>query len=231
MSVRIGITDYFDAGLDQSWLQYMNQVAGAILITKAPHQLLEVQIPANTVIHCTITGWGGSRMEPGVQPMWLEIMAYAKLIELFGPERVVLRVDPIFPTEMGFKPAAEVLCHARGRVRISFLDGYAHARQRIKATYGTDLPWQGFHAPLAKRQALLERCTQILGFQPEICGEPGLPCTGCISERDIAAMGLSCKLSGKCGQRKDCHCAGEKWEFLGARKRCSNRCLYCFWRD
>lgn len=227
--MKIGITDYMDAGLDQSWRQHMDKVAGAILITKAPHLLEEV--PPNTIIHCTITGWGGSRMEPGVQPAWVEIIAYARLVDLYGPERVVLRVDPIFPTEIGFQPAAKVLKHARGRVRISFLDGYAHARKRIQAAYGADLPWQGFHAPLAKRQTLLERCTKILGFQPEVCAEPGLPCTGCISARDLTAMGLSCKLSGKCAQRADCHCAGEKWEFPGARKRCLGQCLYCFWRD
>lgn len=231
-AMKIGITDYMDAGLDQSWRSHMDKVAGAILITKAPQLLGEV--PANTVVHCTITGWGGTKMEPGIAGPEVTLPAYHRLVRTLGRERTVLRVDPIIPTGKGFEVAAPILKFAKvtgSRVRISFLDGYAHARRRIQAAYGADLPWQGLHAPLVQRQALLKRIRGEIGLDPEVCGEPGLICTGCISARDVAALGLACKLSGKCGQRKDCRCAAEKWEFPGPRKRCAGQCLYCFWRD
>ncbi len=227
--MKIGITDYADAALDQTWRQHLDRVAGVILITKAPHLLGE--IPERSVVHCTITGWGNTRMERGVVEPYEALAAYDRLIEQYGPERIVLRVDPIFPSGAGFQIARKVLCHAKGRVRISFLDAYRHTRERIRKAYGTEVPWDGLHAPLELRKELLERIRSEVGIEPEICAEPGLPCTGCISERDMLAMGLACKLSGKCRQRTDCHCAAEKYEMPGAKKRCFQKCCYCFWRD
>lgn len=228
-----GITEYGDAGLDQSWRERMHEVHGAIIITKAPHLLLQQEMPSNTIIHCTITGMAGSLLEPNTAPLDVTIAAYTSLVTLYGYNRVVLRVDPIIPTERGFQTAMQVLQHAKGRVRISFMDAYNHVRVRIQAATGRDLPWKGFHAPLDARKLLAQRIldeTHIASL--EICGEPGMDCTGCISDLDLKVLGMDCKLTGICRQRSTCACkVDKKIQLIGGRKRCANLCAYCFWKD
>jgi hypothetical protein len=105
------------------------------------------------------------------------------------------------------------------------MDYYAHVRARFmeKGIQYT----QGHHAPLAVRKALWEE----LG-KPELCGEPGLPCTGCVSIRDVCAMNLEGELGNVLGmQRKDCRCAAEKTELLKQRGQCAHGCVYCYWRS
>lgn len=237
--MRIGITERGDGGLDQSWRVKLHkkEVDGAIVITKAPH-LIE-SIPDNVVLHCTITGFGGFWPEPNVINPGTAIEAYYKLINKYGGERVVLRIDPIIPY-WGWESVAIAIKEkfARGRVRISFLDLYNHVKQKLKDNWAIkdsspdmwdfmhkDAP---LHAPLTKRFSIWESMGK-----PEVCGEPNMECTGCVSERDVIAMGLNpLNLSGGKGkQRSACKCIAEKTELLTNKKRCLHGCLYCYWQD
>jgi len=226
--IKIGITERGDAALDQSWRKA--NMLGMILITKAPHKI--GVLPDNAILHCTITGYGGTIIEPGVAPALVTLEAYKNLVNTYGSERIVLRVDPIIPTLKGIQTAKEIISHQQGRVRISFLDAYSHVRERFEKL-GLQLPWTGIHAPLEIRQQAVERIKQEVLFRDdlEICGEPGLDCTGCISQRDMQALGLICKLSGKCTQRTSCACVAEKTELLSNPHRCAHNCLYCYWKD
>lgn len=223
--MKIGITERGDAGLDLSWLKA--KVDGVVAITKAPQNLVEISLPDNVVVHCTITGLGATPIEPNVASTAITLPAYYELVEKYGSERVVLRVDPILPIEPWVHNAIDVIECARGRVRISFIDAYRHTRSRL-ATVGVSLPWTGLHADLSVRIKLWE----IFG-RPEVCAEPGMvECTGCISPRDVAAMGLDVsRLSGHtCSQRQLCRCVAEKTEVLTQRGRCPHGCLYCYWK-
>ncbi len=86
-----------------------------------------------------------------------------------------------------------------------------------------------FHFPLETRQSALQ-------FFPgaEVCAGPDLPCSGCVSTRDIRAMGLEGDLAESPHKQQPlCRYAGGKVEPLrkGSVKpdRCLHGCLYCFW--
>jgi hypothetical protein len=226
----IGITERGDPSLDLGWMPWVQEGKPAILITKNPGKLLAIFLknPAeskqyNIIIHATITGMGGSLIEPNVPPRQESLIAYKKLIDFFVPERVVLRIDPIIPTESGIELAKHVIVEKDDtRVRISFIDLYPHVQKRFK-DLGIILPWNTFHAPLDVRKTVWEE----LG-SPEICGEPGFECTGCVSELDCRILNVD-PLDFNKGQRKYCACLANKKELLTQKKRCPNLCTYCYW--
>lgn len=230
--MRIGITERGDAAFSRSiWLEALSsgRVDGAILITKNPTLLLPLALPLNTIVHCTITGYGSTALEPNVPPSTETVPAYEALVKRYGSERIVLRIDPINPYHA--EPAFEVAeVTERGRIRISFLDLYPHVRKRFKdAGYNPRL-WDGFHAPLEIRKHVLESIQVKARTTVEVCGEPGLPCSGCVSDRDLRAMGIQSQGSRGGFQRPNCMCLAEKVELLNVRGQCKHGCLYCYWK-
>jgi DNA repair photolyase len=228
---EIGITERGDAALDLGWVPWVREGNPAILITKNPQELLFnlmgfglESFKFNIIVHATITGLGGSLFEPNVPNKKDSIEeGYKGLINLLSINRVVLRIDPVIPTEEGIRIAKSVLDfkNPRGRVRISFIDQYPHTKARMKAA-GVSLPWNTFHAPLKARQEAFEE----LG-RPEICGEPDFACTGCISEQDCKTLGVAPEDMGH--QRKFCACLMNKKELLNSKQPCSHKCVYCYW--
>ena len=225
----IGITERGDAGLDTSWTAWVcDERKPAILITKAPSRLVNMNLSDyNVIVHCTITGYGGTFMEPNVPSAEHEIQAYKHICKHLNVNRVVLRIDPIIPTKKGIKKALDVYQHRieGGRVRISFLDGYTHTRNRIIDATGYDLPWSGVHFPLKERMALYEEHFSDC----EICGEPGMPCIGCVSAKDCSILGVK-PTTTLAGQRGACHCLSLKKELLFHKGQCKHGCLYCYWK-
>lgn len=222
--MKIGITERGDAGLDQSWRNA--QVDGMILITKAPHLISDV--PENAIIHCTITGYGGTKLEPGVAKPSITIQAAYKHLSTLGHKRTVLRVDPIIPTDKGIEKALSLIEGWPGRVRISFLDLYPHVIKRLSGI-GWMLPWGTFNAPLEMRLEAYNEIKEICP-QVEVCGEPDFPCTGCVSQLDLDALGLKSDAAGLSHQRMACACLGLKTELLSNRRQCKHGCLYCYWK-
>lgn len=220
--MRIGITERGDAGLDPSWIA--NDCDGVIAITKAPHKLIS-PLPENTIVHCTITGYGGTFIEPGVASPEITLESYNRLVDQYGGERIVLRIDPIIPSTKGIETAKAIFAKRRGRVRISFIDAYDHVRERF-AEHGIEIPWKGVHAPLETRKKYLEEFPDV-----EICGEPDLVCTGCVSKKDLAVLGLYSKSDKKAKQRPYCNCLAIKKELFVYRKPCEHKCIYCYWKD
>jgi DNA repair photolyase len=185
---------------------------------------------------------GQSRIEPFV-PKTDE--TYKKLIELldkgFPISHVVLRVDPIVPTEKGIETALGVITAFSGlgikRLRFSFLDNYKHVKTRFKNEGIGELYNGEFHAPLEIRQVFakkIEEAGHDAGFESiEACGEPGIDSISCLSQKDIDILGLTDQitLEGSAGQRTSCHCPANKSELLKVKPhQCENKCLYCYWR-
>jgi DNA repair photolyase len=210
--------------------------AGAplIIVTKHPAALLTYNLPLTVLVHCTITGWGGSRLEPGIAAPAAELAAYQELSARYGIDRVVLRVDPVFPTGRGLERAFATLRQAvpGGRVRVSFVDLYPHVRARLAQLGIVACPWQGLHAPLGHRQDALRQMQTLVTTPIEVCAEPGLACTGCVSARDLHALGLPADDAGPSHrQRFICACLGGKREALTKfGHTCSGGCVYCYWR-
>ncbi|MDD1648752.1 MAG: DUF1848 domain-containing protein [Methanomicrobiales archaeon] len=224
----IGITERGDAALNTNWEGWVREGRPAILITKDPEKLYKILIthfiePPNIIVHCTITGHGGTVYEPNVPSPDHSFRGYHHLIKYLGKDRVVLRVDPIIVTDYGIQIAKEIISHAETRVRISFLDIYPHVRERFEK-HGIHL-WNEFHAPLNDRRAAWE----TLG-RPEICGEPGFECNGCVSEIDCNILGVT-PSKNRGFQRESCACLGNKRELFMSRERCPHGCLYCYWKD
>lgn len=180
----------------------------------------------------------------------------------FVKERIVIRQDPIFIPELilrGSEITNQVFNVARFaknnnlRYRLSFLDLYPHVFSRIVESYNENLafPRDGvlcpikpdtlkrmqpdIHIPLNTRKdfiELLKNKTGLTDEDIEICGEPGLPCTGCISQKDLDIFKIDDSVStDKCVQRLACACLGIKKELLNNKHRCQHNCLYCYWKD
>jgi len=234
--MKIGITERGDPSCDRSWVQWVRDGNPTILITKNPlviYDTIRKIDGVNVIVHCTITGMGGTVFEPNAPPIKDAIEGYHRLIKNYGKDRVVLRIDPIIPTKKGEQIALDVLKVANVlkemrkddnvRVRISFLDLYPHVKERL-LKLGIGLPDYDFHAPIEIRKKIWEKMGK-----PEICGEPDLPVTGCISQIDLDILKVV-RIDGESKQRSICACAGNKFELLKSKKQCPIGCLYCYWK-
>jgi DNA repair photolyase len=222
MTNQIGITEGADPTVNLKWQEWVNVGKPAILITKRPDLLYPMLTgKENVIIHCTITGMGGSKIEPNIPEYNYELEYYHKFYELFGKDRVVLRIDPImYPANM--KVLKQIISKTIGRVRISFLDLYPHVIKRFKDN-GIDIEQLNFHQPLGYRMKIWKQ----LG-KPEICGEPDMPITPCVSIKDCKILHVN-PFKVEKHQRFVCHCLANKVE-LCKEHNCTYGCLYCYWK-
>ena len=245
---RIGITEAGDAGLDLSWEEKLDSVDGAIVITKHVNKQFIDAVLRNAdklIVHATVTGYGGTVVEPNVPLMILQYRNTVRLINSgFPQERVVIRIDPIIPTDKGIDRAERVLhLFSSGgfhRFRISVIDMYPHVRKRF-AEAGLYDPYNGqFQASpeqFSKVDYMLREIQSRIGetCRIESCAEPNLNVPiqcGCISEYDLHILGLQDENQDFSGyQRKNCMCYAGKTELLNKKKRCKHQCLYCYWKS
>ncbi len=232
--IRIGVTERGDAGLDFVWINRSRDYNGVILITKhLSYNFIEQASKVNAIVHATITGHGGTIYEPNVPPLLISKQYFQKLIYKIGPERSVLRIDPIIPTDSGIAKAIYVYQQLydnmgkKTRVIISFMDNYDHVKKRFTHVGLKPLDYF-FHAQIELRQ-------KIASYFPDaqICGEPGFDCAGCVSKKDLEIFGIdTSKVDPKIGgfQREECKCLACKVEMLDNKKRCKSRCIYCYWK-
>lgn len=255
---KIGATEAGDAGLDLTWVKNLDRVHGAVVITKnitPAFYEAALKYRNKLVIHTTCTGYGGSVVEPRVpevKQFFNSVVALVK--DGFPKEKIVIRVDPIIPTEKGLERAQRVievfLQEGFSRFRISVIDMYPHVRERFKEK-GLPLPYgEGRFAPdrelLSNVDEMLMEIRefwsnkgltqQVPNLRFESCAEPGLkqavPC-GCISEYDLKLLGLErdTGYDGSAqGYRKGCMCYAGKTELLNHRHPCRHGCVYCYWK-
>lgn len=192
------------------------------------------------ILHLTVTGMGGSKLEPFV-PNVSEIKK--KFDELlfrgFPVKQVVLRIDPIIPTSKGVQTALKVIKTFKDsgikRIRWSSIDMYEHVKDRFRKN-GINPPFETFHANKVKINALysiLESICYINDFELESCGEPGFDPSPCISVKDLEILGLENEINlfGKSEQRDGCSCPSNKVQLIRKKpERCKNLCMYCFWK-
>ena len=188
-------------------------------------------------------------IEPNVPSYEEQLSQLCALAEVLPKKNIVLRVDPIIPTDEGYERMQTVLDKALSlgilpevRVRISVLDNYPHVRARFKALGLTPL-YNGYFSPLSyifKEIAVkLRPYAEQHNIKFECCAEPefsGIPwihMQGCVSHEDLQRMRLfydgNARPVGY--QRKTCLCLGEiKTELLNNKYRCPNHCAYCYWK-
>lgn len=249
---KIGITEAGDAGLDLSWEDKLHNVDGAILITKniTPGVIQSaIRNKEKLVVHATITGYGGTVIEPNVPCPQEAFTHLSDLVEFgFPKQKVVVRVDPIIPTPKGIEKARSVIQEGidKGytRFRVSIIDMYPHVRERF-AQKELPLPYgdKGFLPSALQSEEVDKMLNYLINYgkmsehlvQIETCAEPQLKNAihqGCISSYDLVLLGLDeDKDNDSVGfQRTNCLCYSGKTELLTNKKRCPHQCLYCYWK-
>ena len=110
-SQYFGATESFDIAFNLDAFDHL--YSGNLIITKRlTNKLIDklIEHKDKIILHCTVTGMGGSKIEPFV-PTYKEY--YEKCKELiakgFPVKQIVLRVDPVIPTEKGINTALKVI--------------------------------------------------------------------------------------------------------------------------
>jgi DNA repair photolyase len=218
-----------------------------IIITKnLTPKLIEklVENKEKCILHMTVTGMGGSKIEPFVPEPIKMFDAVNKLVsDGFPVEQIVLRVDPIVPTEKGVETALNTMLLFQNigitRLRVSFLDMYNHTKERFIDNH-IKIPYETFHADENIRKEAFNKIYEYgikMGYDIiQTCGEPDFENTPCISQMDIDILGLSDKitLEGNKQQRKNCGCPANKRQLISweqSKVKCGHNCLYCYMKD
>ena len=245
--MKIGITERGDASRDFSWVNKLDKIDGAILITKnITDKFIEAVLPYkdNVILHATVTGYGHTKLEPHVMHWKKSLTQIQKLIELgFDKDHIVLRIDPIIPTDKGITLFDEVFLSGYRlglrRFKISVIDMYPHVRDRFTEA-GIKLPYGENFTASDEQFAMLDKIIANIRFTYsdaciECCTEPKLQNPvkiGCVSNKDVEILGLELQDKNKAGyQRSGCLCLSCKTELLNNKYRCPNGCLYCYWKD
>lgn len=245
--MKIGITERGDASLDLSWKKRLNLVDGAILITKqiTPAFITEVnsaEVPI--IVHATCTGWGATWLEPHVPNYIYQLGGICALISSgFPKDNIVLRIDPIIPTDEGINRAEQVITKAyelgllpNMRVRVSIMDEYPHVRERLMAYSHKPFYGGSFQADALSMYEVGEMLSKY-GVTFETCAEQNLSNgrnivhEGCVSNKDLSIMGLPIVETSINPQgRNGCLCLSCKTELLTNKRKCPHGCLYCYWK-
>ena len=252
--MKIGITEQGDAGLDLSWVKKLSNVDAAILITKnLTRKCMDAILQAHKdshrlILHVGCTGWGNSPVEPNVPHLTTQLDHAMELIQAgFPVQNVVLRIDPIIPTNNGLQAVKNVLDYAfrinllpQARVRISILDEYKHVKRRLQDLgYASFYPGNNFQASWQEMQAVTN-LLKTYDLQYHTCAEPKLNSSediyvhsGCISCIDLDILGISKPDTTAVNpqNRFGCLCLNCKTELLSHKCQCPNGCLYCYWQN
>lgn len=246
---KIGITEAGDASLDYQWVSKMVFVDGAILITKnVSDKFIDevVKVKDKVIVHATVTGFGGTVLEPNIPKVGYSMTQINKLIlKGFPKEKIVIRIDPIIPTSKGIMQFVDIvdlfMIQDFKRFRISLIDMYPHVRERFREK-GLPNPYMGNNFSPLKSQIeavdkyIIELKKKYEGLRIESCAEKDLKETikiGCVSEYDINLLGLKVEegIDSIGFQRKDCLCYSGKTELLNHKEPCKYNCLYCYWKN
>ena len=251
-----GITENGDASLNYEWLAKLDEMDGTILITKKLTEKFKLEVLSpehwkhNLILHVSCTGYGGTVLEPNLDKYTDTIQSIRDLLDGgFPSDSIVLRIDPIIPTEKGIKVFEDVVRYASEkipevkRVRVSVLDMYPHVRKRFQEA-GLPCPYGNhyFQASPAMFRDLNIKIMELKREFPELsfesCCETKLPATtatGCVSAKDYEILGLTKPDDDRKGQRTNCLCVGAKKDLLTFKynetgyNHCYG-CLYCYWQ-
>ncbi len=196
-------------------------------------------------LHFTVTGLGGTALEPGVPAPEEALGQLDALIRIAGrPERISLRFDPIVHwkeagavrTNLPFFERAVRRAAALGvrDIRISFAQRYSKAVRRFeRAGLAFQDPSREEKREAAARMASL---AASLGLRLYICSQrfladvPGLEASACIDGRllrELHPAGDPASVKKDRTQRADCGCT-ESVDIGSYTQSCPHSCLYCY---
>lgn len=220
-----------------------------VLWTKQPAPLVEhkslhrvLKQLSQIYLQLTVTGLGGSCLEPGV-PHWERVLAgLGPIVELVDtPARICLRYDPLLKvslpdgswiTNMDTRLFEAVVSRAAAwgikRLKVSYITPYSRVLARL-ARRG----YQLIEVPLAQVEGFILKqlmpISQGYGMELGTCVVPDWPSQGCIDGELLTRLHPErrrCSLAKDRGQRPACHCTNSV--DIGQWYNCPNGCLYCY---
>jgi hypothetical protein len=217
-----------------------------VIWTKNPanmilHQALRRTLSqyAQVYVHLTITGLGGSALEPGI-PAWGRVAEMVpELVQLVkGPERISWRFDPIITAEDG---NGQIENYSLFPVMAKKIAGYGitSCRTSWAAAYKIvvrRMQKKGFvlrtYAPeeQAAQAREMEEVAGSLGMKIHYCSMAGFARSRCIDGALFSKLhlqGLTCSLKRAKGQRPQCGCT-ESIDIGWYSLKCPHGCLYCY---
>jgi len=235
--------DYFIEKLQEYPPERVHTV---VVWTKNPHHMLTdrrlrgaLERYRQLYIHLTITGLGGSVLEPRI-PAWQEVAGMLSgLVELTGDaRRISLRFDPIIRVDADgtlisnvelFDPVAREAGRAGVPLcRTSWVEPYAKVERRLKSL-GIRLMPYSFEERRQQADEFI-RIAERHGMRLQFCAVPGFPRSRCIDGDLLSELhpdGLACSRRRAKGQRPLCGCTHSidiGWYSL----KCPHGCLYCY---
>jgi len=189
--------------------------------------------------HCTVTGMGGTMLEPRV-PIPEKGMSFLPgLVKLAGdPRRIRFRFDPIvnllMPDGSTYsnlpwfeKLAPRVKASGIMEISISWMSEYRKVISRLKRSGIAALKvspelWQ------RQYETIIETASKY-GFNMHGCCVPGMPRSRCIDGELLTRLHpdkAPCSLRKAKGQRTECGCT-ESWD-IGWYHHCYHGCRYCY---
>lgn len=254
---QIGITEFSDPQYNNSWERWtLNKREPTILISKNMPEILKkypgIENQNNIIFHWTCTGYGSSQIEPNV-PNPQIIINSLKNISDSQKKRIVIRIDPIIPTEDCIKQSLQIFNITKNlgfeRHRISILDLYPKVIKRLenkgmfvllkelKDIYNWDMAHSGgehkdymIHAPFQLRKNIIDQFdgSEVYGEPYDKLEIPKWNIKSCISKDDLNLLGIKSETRYPINdQREFCGCLGIKKQLLRGGS-CQNNCVYCY---
>ncbi len=200
--------------------------------------------PYNTYFHFTITGLGGTPIEPGVPPPHEALGQMTEMARRWGPERINWRFDPVVVWEEDgqsrsnletFPRLAEAAA-AAGVTRCTFSFADWSYRKCGRRAEQRAIPY--VDPPEAEKQhmaGLLVEMAAAAGLELFSCAGPawtGLPGVGpaaCVDAallQSLHSQHLPATAGKDSGQRRACGCSPSV--DIGTYARCPHDCVYCY---
>jgi hypothetical protein len=193
----IGTTETYDPVYVSDWESRLLDVN--IIISKELDFNMMKKLSENKdkiIFHHTVTGYGSTKIEPGVHSYLNEFHQARELLDINGNfkfpiSQYVLRIDPIIPwvpelilmtrnVLVNWSKLVEIhkdeLPEGKMRCRVSIIDVYNHVRERFKSL-GPDfeVPFNGFTAPKEYFRGVVYLLSEFKDyFEFEACAEPRL---------------------------------------------------------
>jgi len=220
------------------------RVHTVVVWTKFPETVLVRLRPVlksytQVYVHLTITGLGGTAVEPHVPPPEKVLVQIPALIDFLGdPRRLRVRPDPLLTLERkgerlsNFKVAETIIREAIATgvktFSTSFVALYPKVQRRLER-----LGWEAIPLDRGKRRRLWEKLTRIAaanGATLYACCVPDLPLARCIDGAlltELHPTGETCRLDKAQGQRPQCGCT-HSVDLGWYTMPCPSGCLYCY---
>lgn len=214
-----------------------------VVWTKFPHAVLRLKQTLKryqqVVVHCTITGLGGSAVEPGAPAPDLAIAALPGLLDLLGePERLTVRVDPLIQIRLPGRlfdntDPRSLLSQIRAtgcrRVVSSFAVLYPKVKRRLLQLGGELIPLSS--PDRITVAARINEHAQAIGLSVSGCCTPEFKAGACVDVGLISRLhpsGIVLPYRKPSGQRPDCLCSTSTDIGWYATHPCQTGCLYCY---